>query len=147
MNLARLNPTRFALVAALLLLAGCGSSGPAMVKVSGTVMLDDKPVDGASVMFVPIATGRPAQGKTDADGKFTLETEKPGDGAQVGEYNVAISGVRTTGVQVNPDGTSGDASQMKQEWFVPRKYSTPGGAGKQTVAKGMQPIELKLSSK
>src|SRR5687768_3127557 len=96
----------------LTLLAGCGPSGPAMVKVTGTVTLDGTPVEGANVMFVPASTGKPAQGKTDAAGKFTLNTDpsKPDDGAQEGEYNIAVSGVRTTGVQVNPDGTSGDAS-------------------------------------
>jgi hypothetical protein len=137
-------------IALLLFLAGCGPSGPAMVKVTGTVTLDGMPVEGANVMFVPASTGKPAQGKTDAAGKFTLNTDpaKPDDGAQEGEYNVAVSGVRTTGVQVNPDGTSGDASQISQVWFVPKQYANPASSGlRQTVTKGMQPVELKLSTK
>src|SRR5688500_6533032 len=111
----------------LVLLAGCGPSGPAMVKDTGTVTLDGTPVDGASVMFVPVSTVKPAQGKTDAAGKFTLNTDpsKPDDGALEGEYTIAVSGVRTTGVQVNPDGTSGDASQINQVWFVPKQYANP----------------------
>ena len=132
------------------LFAGCGASGPAMVKVTGTVTLDGTPVDGASVVFMPAITGKPAQGKTDAAGKFALNTDpsKPEDGAQEGEYIVTVRGVRTPGVQANPDGTSGDNSQYREEWFVPKHFSNPASSGlRQTVAKGMQPVELKLTSK
>lgn len=130
------------------LLVGCGPSGPAMVPVSGTVTLDGTPVEGASVMLAPTATGRPAQGTTDAAGKFQLTTDKPGDGAVEGEYEVTVTGVRTTGAAVNPDGTSGDPSQYREEWFLPKKYARRDTSGlRQTVAKGMAAIDLKLSAK
>jgi len=132
----------------LVLTAGCGPSGPAMVPVSGVVTLDDNPVAGASVMFAPVSGGRPAEGVTDAAGKFSLMTEKPGDGALEGEYLVTVTGVRTVGAVVNPDGTSGDTSQVREEWFLPKKYSRRDSSElRQMVAKGMSPVELKLSSK
>ncbi len=121
-----------------------------MVKVTGTVTLDGAPVADANVMFMPVAEGRPANSNkgTDAAGKFTLTTEKLDDGAQEGKYNVIVTGVRRTGVETNPDGTSGDISKMQEVWFVPKKYSQPGNSGlTQTVTKGMPPIELKLSTK
>jgi hypothetical protein len=141
---------QFVAITFLVLLAGCGPSGPAMVKVTGTVTLDGAPVAGANVMFMPASTGKPAQGVTDAAGKFELNTnpDKPGDGAQEGEYIVGVRGVKTTGVQANPDGTSADASQVREEWFVPQRYSYPNTSGlRQTVAKDMQPVELKLTTK
>ncbi len=99
-------------------------------------------------MFVPAEGGRPATGITDAQGKFSLETMKPGDGALVGKHKVTVTGVRTTGVEATEDGLSGaiDPSKVRQEWFVPQKYSNPGTSGlTQEVTRGMEPVELKLA--
>jgi hypothetical protein len=131
-----------------LLLAGCGDSGPEMAPVSGIVTVDGQPVANAAVMFVPEAGGRPATGLTDAEGKFSLETLKPGDGALVGKHKVTVTGVKTTGVQATEDGLSGsvDPGQVREEWFVPQKYSKPDTSGlTQEVTQGMPPVELKLS--
>jgi hypothetical protein len=131
-----------------LLLVGCGDSVPAMAPVSGVVTVDGQPVEGATVTFVPEAGGRPAIGLTNAEGKFTLETLKPGDGALVGKHKVTVTGVRTTGVQATEDGLSGlvDPSKVREEWFVPQKYSKPDTSGlTQEVTKGMGPVELNLS--
>jgi hypothetical protein len=137
-------------VCALLVLpAGCGPKGPAMVPVSGVVKLDGVPVGaGAGVTFIPVGAGRPATGETDKDGKFTLTTEKANDGALEGEYSVAVAGVRTVGAKANDDGTSGDVSQVRQEWFVPQKYSNQATSDlRQTVSKDMKSVELNLSAK
>lgn len=135
--------------AVVFLTAGCGPKGPAMVPVSGVVKLDGAPVPaGAGVTFMPVGTGRPATGQTDQDGRFTLTTEKANDGALEGEYVVAVSGVRTVGAVANADGTSGDVSQARQEWFVPQKYSNQATSDlRQTVSKDMKPVELNLSAK
>jgi hypothetical protein len=140
------------LLVSTFLLAGCGPKGPTIIPVTGTVTLDGAPVAGASVMFKPIGegAGNPAMGETDSQGKFRLTTQldKPRDGALEGEHAVTVNGVRTVGATANPDGTSGDVSQVKEEWFVPRKYANPDTSGlRQTVAKGMAEVELKLSSK
>ena len=146
-------PAVFALpllsLATIACVTGCGSSGPAMAPVSGVVTVDGAPVENAAVMFVPEGGGRPATGLTDADGKFSLETLEPGDGALVGNHKVTVTGVKTTGIQATEDGLSGvvDPSQVKEEWFVPQKYSKPDTSGlTQEVKRGMEPVELKLSS-
>jgi len=131
-----------------LLACGCGDSGPQMAPVSGVVTVDGAPVANAAVMFVPEAGGRPATGLTDAEGKFSLETMEPGDGALVGKHKVTVTGVKTTGIQATEDGLSGavDPSQIREEWFVPQKYSKPDTSGlTQDVTDDMPPVELKLS--
>jgi hypothetical protein len=71
-------------------LSGCGGSDmPELGLVSGVVTLDGKPVKGLDVSFHPM-DGRPAIGKTDADGKYTL-IYKPGmPGCKVGKNRVTI---------------------------------------------------------
>ena len=71
-----------------LVVAGCGQSET--VSVSGTITLKGKPADQAEVMFNPKGAGRMATGVTDANGKFTLSTAKPNDGAMPGEYVVTL---------------------------------------------------------
>ena len=73
-----------------MLLVGCGGSDrPATVQVKGVVLYNGQPLEGADVVFTP-GTGRPATGRTNAQGEFTLTTFEPGDGALTGEHVVTI---------------------------------------------------------
>jgi hypothetical protein len=67
---------------------GCaGNDKP--VPVAGVLTLDGQPVKGATVTFLPEASGgRPAHGLTLADGSFQLSTFRPNDGALPGNYKV-----------------------------------------------------------
>ena len=49
----------FLIVGLAFLGLGCGSSGPASVKVSGSVKYDGKPIENGEVYFVPTAGGKP----------------------------------------------------------------------------------------
>ena len=80
---------RFGFLSLICLLAGCGGSGVSAVE--GVVTLDGKPLQNASIHFVPQGAGRDATGQTDASGHFTMSTFKPGDGVVPGEYKVVIS--------------------------------------------------------
>lgn len=129
--------------------AGC-NQGPRLAKVSGVVLLDGKPIEGASVLFTPEAGGRPADGVTDKEGKFTLQTFEPGDGALVGKHKVAVVGMRMTGIQATADGLSGevDTSKVREVWFVPKKYSTPETSGIEVeVKRGLEPLKFELAGK
>jgi hypothetical protein len=82
-----------------LMSAGCGgSSGPELVEVHGTVLLDGKPLSGASIRFVPELQGaeavRPASGVTDDDGRYELEYSSSRSGALPGRYKVLITTAR-----------------------------------------------------
>lgn len=76
----------------LLVLAGCGPKGPQIVPVSGVVLLDGNPVEGAVLMFLAGTLGlQPATAATDAQGRFKLTTKADGDGAYEGPHKVTIS--------------------------------------------------------
>jgi hypothetical protein len=84
-----------AVLVALTLLAGCAAGDRVpLYPVHGQVYYKGSPAAGALVVFHP---RDPAPGQsqkpiayTDAEGRFTLTTEKPGDGAPAGEYTMTV---------------------------------------------------------
>lgn len=79
-------------------LAGCRSDYK-LVKVSGTVTLDGKPISGIEVRFQPLASGNNvnpgpgSKGITDADGRYTLVVQNTSlrFGAVVGKHMVFLT--------------------------------------------------------
>ena len=74
---------------------GCGTKASNFVKVSGVVMLEGVPLEGAKVTYYPSSGEAPSLGVTDAKGKFELstfdmKTLKSADGALPGEYKVTV---------------------------------------------------------
>lgn len=134
-------------LAGCLLITGCGSS--TMTPVHGVVTLDDVPVEGAAVMFMPKEGGRPATGTTDMQGKFELQTETPGDGVLPGEHTVTVTLQETTGVMTDPDGLSGDIAPggIRIKWIVPQRYANPKTSNlTATVQRGMEPVTFELTT-
>lgn len=76
-------------------LLGCGNqpSGDVLptVPVSGVLTYNGKPLEYYQVTFTPADGQRPAVGTSDPEGRFTLGTNSPGDGAIVGPHNVAVT--------------------------------------------------------
>ena len=133
---------------AVLTVVGCGSSGPATVPVTGTILLDGNPVEGATVMFIPTEGGRMATGTTDASGQFTLTTFEKGDGAIIGSNKVAVSLRKVTGEFLDDEGqVDPDDPRNTVEWVVPMKYCIADTSGLTCeVAKGMEPPTFDLKS-
>lgn len=73
---------------------GCGQSGPATAQVSGVIKLNGEPVEGAMVMFQPVAEGRSSRGLTDANGRYTLNYVGDQNGALIGEHVVTVTKFR-----------------------------------------------------
>jgi hypothetical protein len=73
----------------LALVPGCGSGGPEVVKVTGTVTRGGQPVGRLVVNFWP-DHGRPSWGLTDAEGRYTLNYDKDRDGAVTGQHKVWV---------------------------------------------------------
>ncbi|MDQ3331678.1 MAG: carboxypeptidase-like regulatory domain-containing protein [Planctomycetota bacterium] len=84
--------------AAVFFAAGCGSEVE-LGGVDGRVTMDGQPLPDALVRFNPEQGGRPAQGITDADGRYTLDYSANSEGALVGVAKVMI----TTGSLEAPD--------------------------------------------
>jgi len=81
-----------ALSVMLLGLSGCAGSSdqPDLGQVSGTVTLDGKPLSNVVVVFQP-DVGRPASGRTDADGRYELTYIRSTLGTKVGHNRVEIA--------------------------------------------------------
>ena len=110
----------------LLTVAGCGPSGPPLVAVTGTVTLDNRPLAGAQVTFLPpdSTPGAGASGRTGPDGKYTLQSRN-GAGVAVGEYRVFISKrLMPNGAEVPPDDPTPPIRSPARE-LLPR-YSNLG---------------------
>lgn len=116
---------------------GCGDGRPSMVKVTGTVTLNGKPLEGAAVAFQPIADPkasyrRPSNGATGADGKFTLTTYEKDDGLPPGKYKVAIVKRELVGqLPSNFNDETPNASVVKYRYVTPKKYSLIDESGLQ----------------
>lgn len=113
----------------LVAVTGCGSGGP--VPLRGTVTLDGRPLEGATVHFIAQDSGgRDALGTTDADGVFHLSTAVPGDGALPGTYKVVVHPVApaTGGSVASPaDAMAAPPPKPARPPIVlPPCYSQPG---------------------
>jgi hypothetical protein len=115
--------------AAVALLVGCGdkwtASRPRPVPVSGTVLYQDQPVEGATVVFVPEGHDYAAAGVTDASGRFELRTFEPGDGAVPGDYKVTVRKVETSGALGSSQDDDAERPSPTELWLLPGRYADP----------------------
>jgi hypothetical protein len=132
-----------ALVAAAVALTplACGRSGPEMARVSGTVTYQGKPVPKGTVSFVsPDAARRNATGQLDANGYYRLQTEEPGDGAELGDYDVAFYAHEEKILDYRPK------EPVKPQRLIPEKYENPKTSGlKRTVKSGSNTFNFELT--
>lgn len=88
----------FSWVAVLAMTLGCGGPAveiPELGEVTGTVTVDNKPLEGLSVTFVPESGALASVARTGSDGKYELVYAVPGTkemikGAAVGQHTVRI---------------------------------------------------------
>ncbi len=69
-------------------LVGCGSDGPDLALVTGTVTYKGKPVEGGSLEFIPEAGGRPSMAITDETGQYAVYYTKDKPGAVIGKHTI-----------------------------------------------------------
>lgn len=115
-----------AVALACVVATGCGGgngiSAPRTAPVAGTVLVKGKPAaevkvtfhpqfDMGSVKFIP-------NGLTGKDGRFTLSTAAPGDGAPPGEYKVTFELLRVT---ADKRGLDTEVDQWKGKYSDPEK--------------------------
>lgn len=120
------------LMLGLAALFGCGRKASIpLVKVRGQLMYKGQPVPDVTVTLVPQEKQRAATGKTDAQGRFTVGTLAPGDGAMPGKYKIILT--KTAAVEAAPQ--AAELPDITQEGKVaappsvgagiPAKYTSP----------------------
>lgn len=117
---------------AALCLVGCGPSQPtgetvATVSASGKLTLKGAPLEFYQVTFFP-TDNRAAIGMTDAEGKFVLGTNTPGDGAVAGSHKVAVNWVGPPSTNPN-EGMTEFSSPPPPKVKINVKYSNPETSG------------------
>ena len=113
-----------------------------IVPVTGTVLLDGKPLEGAAVLFHPEADERPAVGITDNLGNFHLTTRTQGDGGRVGINRVSITKERN-----DPSKHAAEEGSQNFTLETPPQYASPDLSGLEIhVSLGMDPIIFELTS-
>jgi len=131
-------------------LAGCSgpTDAPELGQVTGTITMDGKPLSGVAVMFSPL-DARPAQGKTDAEGKYELNYVRSTKGTKLGKNKVQIG---STEEEDDPEAATGDdAAPAKKpakssKVTIPAKYNTKTEL-EVDVKAGDNVFDFKLESK
>src|SRR5262245_1469612 len=97
-----------AAVLCILFFAGCDDGRPALVPVSGHVLIDGKPLTYGFIRFLP-PNARASSAKLDENGRFALKCLQDGDGVVVGQHSVAVLGAE-------------QISSVRTLWHAPKKY-------------------------
>jgi len=111
---------------------GCSDGRPARVPISGEVLIDGVPLANAFVCFYP-PSGRPSNGRTDGEGRFSLGCFEDADGAQLGTHQVTIIAVE----EMNPN---------TMKWLAPKAYANHHTSGLQyTIDRKTDDLKIELS--
>jgi hypothetical protein len=126
------------LVVFVTFVAGCGggTGGPQTFRVEGTVTHNGVPVEGAAITFyVTGGAGTPGLARTDASGKYRLQTAYGAIGTTPGEYAVTVdkrvevaTGRRVREEFRNPDTGVMEMQEVDEivlENRLPVRYASP----------------------
>jgi hypothetical protein len=92
---------RMSLLCCFLFLLGCNNKGYVSYPVTGTVKFSDGTIPTGEITTVaftpavPNPKAKSASGNIQPDGKFSLSTIEPDDGAFPGDYKVTVSVLKT----------------------------------------------------
>lgn len=113
------------------LIAGCGGGAdrPDLGYVSGTITMDEMPVESLRVVMKP-DDGRAATGVTDKNGKYTIEYLAGERGTKIGQTTVSFEW---------PIGVSGS-------FRIDKKYATGTSTIKYEVKKGSNTFDYNLET-
>lgn len=154
MKIVRQLSTYIILAGFAVVLTGCGGGSVLKTEyVEGTVTYKDAPLTEASIAFSPVdaSKGTPAYGRTDAQGKYKLQTQlgAVNKGTTPGEYVVIISkseNVPTGKQEKDSDGNMVDITETKT--LVPTIYgSATKSPLRATVVKGKNTFDFTLEGK
>jgi hypothetical protein len=114
------------------MIAGCGSGDPTdMVPIRGEVIYAGKPLTEGFIVYLPKnpGNGRQANGPIQPDGSFVLTTQKGGDGAMCGEYDIVVFSDKAPANE-NMSRQEYEASAKRaRRSNIPTKYSDRNSSG------------------
>jgi len=122
-------PVRFlvGVIAVAALLAGGCSSKVRLAEVGGTVTKAGKPLPKVWVRFMPAEGGRPAEGRTNGEGRYALDYSRGRQGAPLGKHRVMVM----SGGEVDAEGSE----------ITPRRVIFKGDF---VVAPGVNAIDITM---
>ncbi len=137
------------LSASLMLGLGCDSqqtNSSAIVQVRGRVLLDDVPLAGARVTFIPIVPldaslldiKAMSYGITDADGNYTLQQADGTAGAIKGQHTVTISKPIDSDEPLSPGSAADKVPEFYRQHGYLKRHVMPLAGG--------QKMDFKLST-
>ncbi|QEG38081.1 carboxypeptidase-like regulatory domain-containing protein [Roseimaritima ulvae] len=118
------------LLSTLMCLGGCSGKSdrwtqarPPVYPVSGQVLLNDQPVEHATITFQPSdPAGKAGSAITDAEGRFEAQTFDPGDGLTAGTHKVAIKKIAMVDASGNIVEEIREPGGITEKHFLPKKY-------------------------
>lgn len=99
----------------VVVVSGCGGTA----SVSGTVTLDNQPVDGGGIVFIPEGGKDPAASGQINGGNYRIVTNKR---LTPGKYTVQISWLKGTGKKVKNESDPGTEDEERVQ-YVPGEYN------------------------
>lgn len=140
---------RLGAVAWLMLAAcsGCNRSPFTLAPVSGTVLLDGRPLAGGVINFQPIAAGEGGKGgpgstsRTDAEGRYWLTTVRGQRGAVVGKHRVKIYSFSPESPPIADD------APAPQRELVPARYNYRSDVTFDVPAGGTDTADFSIKTK
>jgi hypothetical protein len=133
-------------------MAGCDDDAPKLevidvAPVAGVLTHQGEPLQQHEVIFYPDDGRRAAVGLTDEEGRFSLGTNKPGDGAPPGMHKVSVKFLPVTPDDLAhlPPGES--AGYLRKPTIkISSKFSNPKTSGltQEVPAEGLHDLKLDL---
>ena len=132
--------------------AGCGGAaeeGPELLPTTGTVTLDDQPLAGADLTFIPAdqTAGAGGTARSDESGTFTVGYARGGAGLAPGNYKVIVSRRLMPDGSPVPEGDTTPPIESPATESLPPKFSDPNQSALTVAVEPGKPLEVKLSSK
>jgi hypothetical protein len=120
----------------VLAILGCGDSSglPRRYPVSGTVTYNGKALEKGTINFTPADAKGRAAGGTITDGRYSLTTQDPDDGALPGKYKVGVLSKETDPSTVDlklkkpGEGAQTEAEKKAMATYFPQKVAARAAA-------------------
>jgi hypothetical protein len=121
------------------LVSGCSRSSQES-QVSGQVLLDGNRIGPGSVVFSPVADGKPAIGSIESDGSYSVSTSHE-VGLGAGKYKVTVS------IREVPQNVKRGDRPPPGKPLIPEKYEDSATSGLEyDIAPGRNTIDIELKS-